>query len=73
MAGHHKLRRGDQITIYFNDLDAPRAHGKYLNQDDEEIRIEGTVGDTIGHDLFIPIRNIRMIERLQERRSSDEY
>lgn len=69
MAGHHRLRRNDQVCIYFKTEEAApyKLHGKYLGEDDEQVRIEGTVGDMIGHDLFIPKSEIKLIERIAQR------
>jgi hypothetical protein len=75
---HYQLRRGDQVSIYFKtETSAPyhapyQMHGTYKDESDEYIRIEGTVGEHIGKDIFIPKSEVKMIERIAERKSEGE-
>lgn len=66
----YRLNRNDEIGIFFKDENsAPyRMFGKYQNEDDENIRIIGTVGDQIGREFFVPKREIKLIEVVQRRK-----
>jgi hypothetical protein len=59
------LTHGDSVAIHFTTETAGPyvLHGSFVNQDEEYVRIEGTVGDTLGHEMFVPKSQIKFIER----------
>lgn len=61
------LNRGDQVLIHFTDQSGPpyRMQGTFVSQSDTDILIEGTVGEWIGRDLFIPRDKIKLVERIE--------
>lgn len=64
------LQYNDEVLIYFKTEESSpyRLFGKYRDESDEYVRIEGTLGDQIGRDIFVPKSEIKMIERIAERK-----
>lgn len=57
------MKAGDNIVIDFNNTNtAPfRQHGVLRSEDDEWVRVEGTVGEDIGKTIMVPKSNIKRI------------
>jgi hypothetical protein len=60
------LQAGQAVSINLKDTDQPpyRLHGTFVEQDEEYVKITGTVGDRIGKELVTPKSNIKFIEVL---------
>jgi hypothetical protein len=61
------LQAGQHLVIYFrfvgaNDEPPYRLHGTFVEQDEEYVKVLGTVGDYIGHELVAPKTNIKFID-----------
>jgi len=70
-------QKNDQLVVHVQATEAPFAfYGKFIKEDDENILIEGTVGDKIGTELIIPKHRITYIEVLarvsEKRRAYDK-
>jgi ribosome biogenesis SPOUT family RNA methylase Rps3 len=64
------LNRGDTISIELQATEPPyRIHGKFVTENEDYVVIEGTVGDHIGRDIFVPRNRITLITRLERHRT----
>lgn len=53
---------GNNISIELETVTAPfRIHGTFQMQDDEFIKVRGTVGDDIGKAILVPKSRIKTV------------
>ena len=56
------IKQGTQVVIDLETKESPyRYHGEFISQDDEFIKIKGSVGGSTGHIIYIPKSRIKSI------------
>lgn len=56
------MKTGDHISVELETVEAPfRQLGLFRSEDDEYIRLEGTVGNDIGKEILVPKHRVKRI------------
>jgi hypothetical protein len=56
------FRQNDNVSIELEGDSPPyRVHGTFIEEDENWVKVEGTVGDTLGKMVVVPKERIKVI------------